>query len=259
MIQTLNPQKGQHLLINKNIVEKEIKEAELTKKDRVIEIGSGKGILTEELAKNSGKVLSFEIDEQFKQELDELKKKYDNLSIIYSDALKQDWKGYNKIVSNIPYFLAGDIILKAIKTEIEMLVLVVGEDFKEKLEKKQGKIGIIADLFYETIPIMRLQKEDFSPQPKVNSWMIKMMKKENEDNINNLLKQIIIKKGKIKNSIIHSLMETGKTKNQARDLIKEMKITEEVLNKPCEKITGEFILRLRKELENIILKLKEVC
>jgi len=249
MIQTLNPQKGQHLLINKNVAEKEIKEAELTKKDKVIEIGSGTGILTEELAENSGEVLSFEIDKKFEEELNDLKKKHTNLDVLYEDALSHDWKGYNKIVSNIPYFLAGDVVLKASRNDIEMLVLVVGEDFKQKLEKKQGKIGIIADLFYETKIIMKLQKEDFSPQPKVNSWMIKLERKQEEKNINNLLKQIIIKKGKIKNSIIHSLMETGKTKNESRQLIKEMKIPENVLNKPCEKITGEFILRLRKELE----------
>jgi len=249
MIQTLNPQKGQHLLINKKIVEKEIEEAELTKKDKVIEIGSGTGILTEELAKNVSNVIAFEIDKKFEKELNDLKKKHTNLDVIYGDALNHDWKGYNKIVSNIPYFLAGDIILKAVKTDIEMLVLVVGEDFKEKLEKKEGKIGIIADLFYETRPIIKLQKEDFSPPPKVNSWLIKLERKNKENKIEHLLKQIIIKKGKIKNSIMHSLMETGKTKNEARGLIKEMKIPENILDKPTEKITDKFILRLRKELE----------
>lgn len=244
------PEKGQHLLINEDIVKREIKEANLSKKDNIIEIGAGTGILTEELAKNAGKVLAFEIDEKFKQELDELKRRHGNISIIYGDALKQDWKGYKKIVSNIPYFLAGDIILKAIKTNIALLVMIVGEDFKKKLEKKEGKIGIIADLFYETKPIMKIEKEYFSPPPKVNSWLIKMKKKEEKNEINNLLRQIIIKKGKIKNSILHSLMEIGKTKNQARELIKEMKIPENILNKPMEKITGEFILRLKKELEN---------
>jgi len=241
--------KGQHLLMDKKILKKEIETAELSKKDNVLEIGAGAGILTEELAKNSGKVLSFEIDKTFEENLKELEKKCKNLKIIYDNALKYSWKNYSKIVSNIPYSLSEPVILKAINDELEELILIVGENFKELLSKKETKIGIVADLFFDFEPIISINKKAFNPNPKVNSWLVKLKRKNPEDRIEEILRKIILKKGKIKNAIIYSLVEIGKTKNQARKIISEMKIDEEILEKPVSKITGKFILRLKDLLK----------
>ncbi len=236
----LNPDKGQHLLLNEEIADREISEANLGKNDRVIEIGAGSGILTEKLMKKAKSVLAFEIDRKFEAELKKIESK--NLNIIYDDALKHSWKGYNKIVSNIPYYLSGDVIIKAARDNIEMLVLIVGEDFKKKLERKEG-IGVFSDVFYEFNPIAEIDRTCFSPFPKVNSWLI-TLKRKKED----LLQRIIVKKGKLKNSIMHSLVEIGRTKNQAREMIKQMNILENVLEKFDDKITGEIIIKLKEKL-----------
>lgn len=53
---------GQNFLKNKGIVERIINSADLTAEDLVLEIGPGKGILTEELAKKAGKVVAVELD-----------------------------------------------------------------------------------------------------------------------------------------------------------------------------------------------------
>src|SRR3989344_2026105 len=100
MENSLSKEKEQHILIDNKILEKEIEISDITKKDNIIEIGAGPGNLTIELAKKANKVLAFEIDEKFKENLDNLKI---NIEIIYGNALNYSWKGYNKIVSNIPY------------------------------------------------------------------------------------------------------------------------------------------------------------
>ncbi len=243
--------KGQHLLIDEKILKKEIESAELSKKDNVLEIGAGTGILTEELAKNSGKVLSFEIDKTFEENLKKLEKKYENLKIIYDNALKYSWKNYSKIVSNIPYSLSEPVILKAINDSVEELSLIVGENFKELLSKKETKIGIVADLFFNFEPIISINKKAFNPNPRVNSELVKLKRKNPRNKTEEILRKIIAKKGKIKNAIIYSLVEIGKTKNQARKIISEMKIDEKILEKPVGKITGKFILRLKREIESI--------
>lgn len=237
-------QSGQHILIDKEILKREIQAALLSKKDNILEIGAGTGVLTKELAENSGKVLAFEIDKKFKPFLDKLN--YENLEIVYDDALIHDWQGYTKIVSNIPYFLSEPIILKAIQSEIPFLVLIVGETFKEKLESDE-KIGQIARLFYNTETICKVEKSSFSPQPRTASFLIKLTKKE-ATKPEQLLQKIVLKNGKLKNAILFSLVESGKTKNQARELIEKMKINSLALEKPTIKLTGKLLLRLKDEL-----------
>ncbi len=244
--------KGQHFLIDKKIIEREIKEAEISNKDKIIEIGAGKGILTQELTKKAKTVLAFEIDKKFKKDLDRISKKYNNLKIMYSDALKSDWRGYNKIVSNIPYFISGDLVLKAIRDNIEEIVVIAGEKFKNILEKREGKIGIIANLFFNINYICEVKKKSFMPPPKVNSWIIKLTKKKKLNMVDNVLKRILCKNGKIKNAIIYSLVEEGKTKRMSREILANMNLNEKILEKSVKRITGKFLIRLREHLRNTI-------
>jgi len=246
----LHPEKNQHLLLNEEIIERIIKEADISKKDKIIEIGAGTGILTKAIADKAGKVLAFETDENFKKELDKIKS--ENLKIIYKNALNYSWKNYDKIVSNIPYSLSEPLIINAIHDNIKFIVLTIGENFKRILDEKETKIGIIADLFYNITPILKIDKKEFIPVPRVNSWLVKFEKKENLTKTEAILQKVVLKSGKIKNAIIYSLVESGKTKNQARGVIKNLNIDELVLNKLVKSITGRFLMLLRERLEGVI-------
>ena len=57
------------------------------------------------------------------------------------------------------------------------------------------------------------------------------------------------KNGKIKNSIIYSLVESGKTKNQAREILNKIGLHESILEKPAKKLTAELIKRIKENLE----------
>ena len=114
-----NLDKGQHFLRDLTIIKKEVSTANISKKDKIIEIGAGEGILTAELIKKAGEVLAFEIDKRYASKLNFLEKSNKNLKIIYDNALDYSWRGYTKIVSNIPYFLSEQIIDKAIEEGID--------------------------------------------------------------------------------------------------------------------------------------------
>jgi 16S rRNA (adenine1518-N6/adenine1519-N6)-dimethyltransferase len=238
--------KGQHFLIDKKILEDEIKLSELSKDDFVIEIGAGKGVLTEELAKSSGRVLSFEIDKRYIENLEKLKSKYKNLEIIYSDASKYSWKECTKIVSNIPYFLSEKVIEKAILDGVSFLVLIVGERFKKIIENDCDKSGVLANIFYDIQFIEKIEKESFYPSPKVNSWLIKLSLKENTNSMN-LIKNIIEKDGKIKNAIIYSLINNGYTKKDSKNILNEFNFNNIVLESSVRKISGKIIKKILKE------------
>lgn len=238
-----DPDKGQHFLIDEEVLGIEVKEANLVKKDRVIEIGAGKGILTQELADKAGEVLAFEIDGRFEEELREIKK----VKFVMGNALSYDWRGYNKIVSNISYSLSEPVVMKAIWDGIDEMILIVGENFKELLFSKESKIGAVANLNYNIKPIVKVNKEAFEPAPRVDSWLVKFKAKKCTK-IEEFLKRVIFRNGKIKNSLLYSFVEEGKTKKEAREIIAEMGIDEDVLEKPTAKITARFILKLEEEL-----------
>lgn len=244
----LAPEKDQHLLKDSAAI---ISAAELRKKDRVIEIGAGTGIITQELAKKACKVLAFEIDAQFKENLKLLEKKYPNLNIVYGSALDYGWRGYNKIVSNIPFSLLEPTILKAISEETNMLVLIVSESFRKNL-LSDSKIGLVARLFFSIAPMTQLKKEDFFPEPKTECWIIKLKRKKTKSRIDLILREIVLSERKIKNAIIYALAKTGKTKNQAREMLKQMGIDERALGKPAKKATAKFLLILRENLKQNI-------
>jgi 16S rRNA (adenine1518-N6/adenine1519-N6)-dimethyltransferase len=83
--------KGQHFLIDLNIIKKEVDVANISKKDKIIEIGAGEGNLTSELVKKAGKVLAFEIDKRYAIKLNFLEKNNKNLKVIYNNALHYSW------------------------------------------------------------------------------------------------------------------------------------------------------------------------
>ena len=250
-----NKDKEQHFLVNVEILDKEIDEANISKEDKIIEIGAGDGKLTRELIKKAGWVLAFEIDTRFEKNLKKIQEEAGNLEVSYSSALDSSWNGFNKIVSNIPYSLSGVILEKAISDNIEELTLIVGENFKETLES-QEKIGLIANLFFNIEFINKVDKNSFFPEPRVNSWLIKLKRKKGskQDKINNkILRNILLSKRTIKNAIVYSFVEEGFTKNDARKFILENKFDNNAINKSVKNITGKIIQKLEVDLENLKL------
>jgi len=245
------PEKDQHLLKDKFVLSKEVGEAMLSKADKVIEIGAGTGILTERLAQKAGEVCAFEVDERFSESLDKIKERHSNLKIVYGNALDYSWKGYNKIVSNIPYTLSEAIIQKAIREKIEALVLIVSNQFKDSM-LSDTKFGIIANLFFEIELIMPVSRKAFFPSPKIESFMIKLKRKKPANKTEDILRGILLKEGKTKNALMYSLVKEGKTKNQAREIIEKMGIPENILGKSIKKASGKFILILKEDLNKII-------
>lgn len=229
---------GQHFLIDEKILKKEIELARISKEDKVIEIGAGNGNLTKEILKKTKNILSFEIDKTLK---DILPREILDF-ILFTDATKFPWKGYNKLVANIPYYLSEKIIRKAIREEIESLVLIVGDNFKKILENKENEVGYFADLFFELEIIEKIPKNSFNPPPRVNSWLIKLNKKSDENDES--IRRICLRNGKIKNAISSEILNLGKTKREAKKIIKDSNFSKEEIEsstKNIKKKTAEKI------------------
>ena len=172
---------GQNFLIDHNVAEREVEYAKITRKDIVLEIGSGAGILTNKLAKKAKKVIAVEIDEKLVEALKRTLPQ--NVELIHADALKIDFTTlakFNKIVSNLPFQISSPITFKFLDCDFEMAVLIYQKEFADRMVAKPGSKDysrLSVGTYYrahckilETIP-----KTLFQPQPKVDSCMIKLI------------------------------------------------------------------------------------
>lgn len=237
---------GQHFLMNQDVLKKEVEIARIDESDRVIEIGTGDGRLTREILKKTNRLVSFELDKELEEKL---KKEFGDKAII-GNAIDFSWSEYNKIIANIPYYLSEQIVMKAIEEGIEDMVLIVGENFKNKIEKNEENIGEIANLFFDFDPVMKIKKEDFSPKPRVNSWLISL-KKKTPSKTERILQNIFLRKGKIKNAIIYSLVNEGVTKNQAREILEKANLDKSILDSSTRSLS-EYFTELKKKLIQMV-------
>jgi len=179
---------GQNFLIDKRVIKKIIKEAQLQAKDIVLEIGPGIGTLTQEIAEKTKLVIAIEKDPKMVRILEEILKmeKYRNVKIIQDDILKINLKSYNlnlksyRVVANLPFYLTAPLIRKFLETEFppELMVLVVQKEVAQRICARPPKMNLLAVSvqFYAKAEIISyISKKSFWPQPKVDSAIIKII------------------------------------------------------------------------------------
>ena len=154
--------------------------------DTIVEIGPGKGALTEKVLERADKVIAVEKDrdlipilsERFDAELIEEK-----LLLVEEDILTFNPKSHGlkahgyKIIANIPYNITGAIIKRFLSETIqpERMVLLVQKEVAERIVARDGKESILSlsvKAYGTPTYKMKVGKRFFSPAPKVDSAII---------------------------------------------------------------------------------------
>jgi 16S rRNA (adenine1518-N6/adenine1519-N6)-dimethyltransferase len=177
---------GQNFLIDKNINEKIIESASISEDDIVLEIGPGLGNLTQLLCESAKKVISIEIDKDFKKIHDDLLN-YDNLEIIYDDFMDIDLrkilnpydKEKIKVVANLPYYITTPIIMKLLeeKYPVNKIVVMIQKEVAQRFAsspggKDYGAITLTINYYTEAHYAFTVPPSVFIPQPKVSSAVV---------------------------------------------------------------------------------------
>ena len=180
----LHPKKNysQNFLINKGIIEKIIEAGDLSNKDTILEIGPGKGALTEALIKQTKKVIAVEKDNDLYDFLLDKFKDIKNLELINQDILKLDIKEYiptldYKLIANIPYNITGKIFRKFLLSDESpsMIIIMVQYEVGDRLLGKDKSIlSLMAELYGSVERICKVSAGSFYPMPKVDSAVIKL-------------------------------------------------------------------------------------
>ncbi|CAB49301.1 16S rRNA (adenine(1518)-N(6)/adenine(1519)-N(6))-dimethyltransferase RsmA [Pyrococcus abyssi] len=186
-----NDRIGQHFLIVKDVIDKAIEVAEVSKSDVVLEVGPGLGFLTDELSKRAKKVFTIELDRRI---IEILRNEYswNNVEIIQGDAVKVEWPSFNKVVSNIPYQISSPFTFKLLKMEFERAVVMYQLEFALRMTAKPGdrnysRLSLMTQALADVEIVMRIGKGAFYPKPKVDSALVLITPKKDRIELNESL------------------------------------------------------------------------
>ncbi len=181
---------GQNFLINPSVCPKIAEMGNARKDFGIIEIGTGFGVLTAELAQRAGKVVAVEIDNRLMPVLNETLSGYDNVKIIYDDILKVDldriireeFEGLSVAVcANLPYYLTSPIIMRLLELRlpIKSITVMVQKEAAKRLcaslgTRDAGAITVAINYFADAKMLFSVSRGSFMPMPKVDSCVIRL-------------------------------------------------------------------------------------
>ena len=197
---------GQHWLRDEDILDRIIIAAELSDRDRVLEIGPGTGNLTSRLLSRVPALVSVEIDRDLCKKLVQKYGERDNFLLVQEDFLRcdlnlllQDFPKFqhpNKVVANIPYNITGPIIQKLLgkipspASQYESIVLLVQKEVGERLvavprSKAYAALSIRVQYLADCEIICNVPARSFYPPPKVDSVVVRLRPRNIEHPANN--------------------------------------------------------------------------
>lgn len=267
----LNKNLGQNYLIDKNKRDQIINFGDISKEDVILEIGTGIGTLTLELAKRAKKVIAIEQDQKIceilAQRLED--EKIDNVELINDDALKVDFPPFNKIISNLPYQISSPITFKFLNYDFDLGILMYQKEFASRMNGEVGtkNYSRLSAMLYFKCDVEKLTEvsnESFIPKPQIDSTVVKLTPKENsisdEDfrTYSKFTKALFQHRNKkIKNALIdsrHIISNIDKKvlKKRLNDIDDEK--LEEYLKKRVVVLSPEEILLISKKLNPIFVE-----
>ncbi|MFZ1072030.1 MAG: 16S rRNA (adenine(1518)-N(6)/adenine(1519)-N(6))-dimethyltransferase RsmA [Verrucomicrobiia bacterium] len=198
---------GQNFLHDANQLRRIVKAAELSKPDKVLEIGPGLGPLTELLLQNAGEVLAIEKDAQLVEFLRERcgsefrlqpaghspakppEGGTPNFQLLHDDALKflkrepHDWSDW-KLVANLPYSVASPILVELAQSPqrpermVATLQLEVARRLMAKADDEDfGILSLLIQLDYEPREWFKIPAGCFFPEPDVDSACVVLIRR----------------------------------------------------------------------------------
>jgi len=183
---------GQHFLVDRNILNKVIRTAEVGKEDVVIEVGPGPGEMTLALARLVKRVIAVEIDPNLVEILKKRLADCPNVEVVKSDILKVDFKRLYKkeghpikVVANLPYQISTPLLFRFIeaKEAFSTLTLMLQREVAERMAapsggKEYGPLSIFVQLFLDVSIRFFIKPSAFFPPPKIESAVVHMVWKE---------------------------------------------------------------------------------
>lgn len=193
------PKLGQHFLLDVGAAQKIVEALGDVSNRTVIEIGPGRGVLTDVLAPRARRVIGIELDRVLAAQLRMRYATRPNVEILESDFVTAQFSSMVgrrpgplhdlrptqpetvDVVGNLPYNITTDIVLRILELHrnIERAVIMVQKEVADRIAAKAGSreyglLSATAQLFARVDKLFTLPPEAFSPPPEVHSSAIRL-------------------------------------------------------------------------------------
>lgn len=181
---------GQNFLINPTVCPNIAEMGGCKKGVCALEIGTGVGVLTRELAARCDKVAAVEIDRRLEPILRETLADFDNVEVVFADVMQTDlaalieekFGGQKTVIcANLPYYITSPVIMKVLESrlEIEAMTVMVQREAAQRICAKPGTrecgaITYAVNYYSEPKTLFRVNRGSFMPAPNVDSAVIRL-------------------------------------------------------------------------------------
>jgi 16S rRNA (adenine1518-N6/adenine1519-N6)-dimethyltransferase len=193
------PRLGQNFLADEGAAEEIVNALGDTSNTVVLEIGPGKGALTEVLARRAKRLIAVELDRMMATELRFKYRQQPHVEIIEADVLKLDFRtvlnrtigplndlrplkpARARVVGNLPYYITSDILLRLFEfhDQFDVIVIMVQREVADRIAaspgtRDYGLLSATAQLYTKVESLFTLPPGAFVPPPKVHSTVLRM-------------------------------------------------------------------------------------
>jgi len=245
----------QHFLIDTRVADRIISYTEITSSDVVLEIGAGRGKLTEKLEKGAGKVYAIEKDRML---CEVLKDKCSSVKVICGDVLHMDLPEFDLVVANLPYSISSEITFKLFESSFEIAILMYQLEFAERMIAKPNtrdysRLSVHTQYFADVRILEVVPKTAFRPQPKVKSAVVEILpidppfEVQNRDFFFNFVTAVFTqRRKKMKNAILNT-SHISKI-NDVKSVVSSM--PEGLMNRRPEEFSPEELAELSNRIND---------
>lgn len=260
---------GQNFLVNPEVCPRIAEMGNASKGYGVLEIGTGIGVLTKELALRADKVSAVEIDSRLMPVLAETLGEFDNIKIYNEDVMKadlakiisDDFSGLRVAVcANLPYYITSPVIMLLLESRlpIDSITVMVQKEAAQRLcaevgSRESGAITVGVNYYGSVQKLFGVSRGSFMPSPKVDSAVIRIdldreptLNEDEEQFFFKMVKAGFSQRRKTFANSVSSIM--GIPKSDIYDVLAEIGISESVR---IEALTMDELIEVSKKLKEI--------
>lgn len=181
---------GQNFLINPSVCPRMAEMCGVDENSGVIEVGTGVGVLTAELAKKAKKVVAIELDTRLLPVLQETLCDFDNIEVVNADVMKVDLHELIKekfgnmkvfVCANLPYYITSPVITMLLESNlpIEAVTVMIQKEAADRLltpvgSRESGAITVCTNYYSVPTQLFNVSRGSFMPAPNVDSTVIRL-------------------------------------------------------------------------------------
>ena len=181
---------GQNFLINPSVCPKMAELGNAKPGFGILEIGTGVGVLTKELASRADQVTAVELDDKLFPILKETLAEFENIHIIHGDAMKLDLNALCKeefqnlniaVCANLPYYITSPLLMKLLedKLPVKTITVMVQKEAGQRLcasvgSRTSGAVTVAVAYYGKATKLFDVSRGSFLPAPNVDSMVIQI-------------------------------------------------------------------------------------